>query len=44
MFGSKKKRKKNKLKCVRLGSNNINRDLDLAIEHGCSVLIENMDE
>jgi len=43
-FGLKKEKKKNKLKCVRIGSKNINRDLELAIELGCSVLIENMDE
>ncbi len=29
---------------MRLGSKNINRDLELAIELGCSVMIENMDE
>ena len=30
--------------CVRLGSKNINRDLELSIERVNSVMIENMDE
>ncbi len=34
----------NKLICVRLGSKNINRDIELSIERGNSVMIENMDE
>jgi len=40
----KEKEKKNKLVCVRLGSKNINRDIELAVERGNSVMIENMDE
>jgi dynein heavy chain len=40
----KEKEKENKLICVRLGSKNINRDIELAIELGKSVMIENMDE
>ena len=40
----KEKEKSNKLICVRLGSKNINRDIELAIEVGKSVMIENMDE
>jgi hypothetical protein len=40
----KEKEKANNLICVRLGSKNINRDIELSIERGNSVLIENMDE
>jgi len=40
----KEKEKKNNLICVRLGSKNINRDIELSIERGNSVMIENMDE
>lgn len=40
----KEKEKANNLKSLRLGSKNINRDLELSIEQGYSALIENMDE
>ena len=40
----KEKEKENNLKNLRLGSKNINRDLELSIENGYSALIENMDE
>lgn len=40
----KEKEKSNNLICVRLGSKNINRDIELSIERGNSVMIENMDE
>jgi len=40
----KKKEEANNLICVRLGSKNINRDIELSVERGNSVMIENMDE
>ena len=40
----KEKEKANKLKSLRLGSKTINRELEMAIEHGTSALIENMGE
>jgi len=40
----KEKEKEHNLKCLRLGSKFINRDLEQAIENGYSALIENMDE
>jgi len=40
----REKEKNNNLKCVRLGSKNIIRDMELSIENGYSCLIENMDE
>jgi dynein heavy chain len=40
----REKEKANNLKSLRLGSKNINRDLELSIENGYSALIENMDE
>jgi len=39
-----RKRKDNNLKCVRLGSKNIIREIELSIEMGYSALIENMGE
>lgn len=38
----REKEKEHKLKSLRLGSKNINRELEIAIEHGNSALIENM--
>lgn len=38
----REKEKENKLKSLRLGSKTINRELEIAIEHGYSALIENM--
>lgn len=40
----REKEKANNLKLLRLGSKNINRDLELSIENGYSALIENMNE
>lgn len=40
----KQKERENNLKLLRLGSKYLNRDLELAIEHGFSAIIENMDE
>lgn len=40
----REKEKDNKLKSLRLGSKNINRELEIAIENGYSALIENMGE
>lgn len=40
----REKEKDNKLKSLRLGSKNINRQLEIAIENGYSALIENMGE
>lgn len=40
----KEKELENNLKNLRLGSKNINRDLEMSIENGYSALIENMDE
>lgn len=40
----KEKEKDNNLKCVRLGSKNIIREIELSIEMGYSALIENMGE
>lgn len=38
----REKEKENKLKGLRLGSKTINRELEIAIEHGHSAMIENM--
>lgn len=38
----REKEKNNKLKNLRLGTKNINRELEIAIENGYSALIENM--
>lgn len=40
----REKEKANNLKTLRLGSKNINRDLELSIENGYSAIIENMNE
>lgn len=40
----REKEKNNSLKTLRLGSKNINRDLETSIENGYSALIENMNE
>ncbi|KRW98533.1 P-loop containing nucleoside triphosphate hydrolase [Pseudocohnilembus persalinus] len=40
----KEKEKNNNLKTLRIGTKNLNRDLEQAVENGWSVLIENMDE
>lgn len=40
----KRKEAENGLLCVRLGSKNINKDIELAVQNGKSVMIENMDE
>jgi dynein heavy chain len=40
----REKEKENKLKSLRLGTKNINRELEVAIENGYSALIENMGE
>lgn len=38
----REKEKENKLKSLRLGSKTINRELEIAIEHGYSAMIENI--
>lgn len=40
----KEKEKDHNLKILRLGSKHINRDLEISIENGYSVIIENMNE
>lgn len=40
----KEKEKEFNLKNLRLGSKNINRDLEMSVENGYSAVIENMDE
>lgn len=40
----REKEKENKLRSLRLGSKNINRDLEAAVREGNSAIIENMDE